>query len=151
MKRRRQACGFKRESIANEPGERQPQEQPLGVGAHEPHQAQGLAVGADEDVQAVVEREVAVIDPPGPSTQGLCRLEYRDRNASLGERDRGRHAGVTAADHGHVHGMDRINKINKIKTTTRTERSALFARVLSMLLLQSCRSCISPSPARGGR
>ncbi len=103
VQRGRQAGGRQRETLVNLPGEGETQQQQFGIGADLAHQAKRLAIGADQDVQAVVERGVAVLDPACPPAEGFCRFEYRDRHPPFGERDGRRHAGVATADHGHVH------------------------------------------------
>src|SRR5512134_589170 len=103
MEGRRQADRPQREAVVDTPGERNSKKKSLGIGADEPHQAQRFRVGAEQDVQAVVEREIAVLDPPRATPERFCRLEYRDRHPMVGERHCRRHAGVASADDGNVH------------------------------------------------
>ena len=63
-------------------------------------QAPGLRVGADEDVQAVVECAVVDGDTPRAAAEGRGRFKHCDRDVARGEFHGRGHAGVAAADDG---------------------------------------------------
>ena len=61
--------------------QRRAHEGPLDIDADNPHQAQRLGVGADEDVLAVVEREIAGVDTARPAAELRRHLDERHRVA----------------------------------------------------------------------
>ena len=82
--------------------ERQPHEQPLGIGAYEPHQPQRLAVRTDQDVLAVVEVHAVQRYAARAATEAARRLEDRHRQAAFGQRRRGGQARPAGADDGYA-------------------------------------------------
>ena len=63
-------------------------------------QAQRFAVGAGENVQAVVERRAFMLDTAGAAAGNFAGFKNGDTNVLGGQRNGGGHAGVTAADDG---------------------------------------------------
>src|SRR5436190_1627588 len=61
-------------------------------------QRERLPVRAEQDVLAIVDRGVAEIDAPCPTTEGRCGLEDRDPPSRGGERDGRRQTRPSAAD-----------------------------------------------------
>ncbi len=100
MKGRGQACGLELQPVGNVQGERQVCEL-LGRAASETHQAGELAIGADEDVLAVVYPPVVVLmHHPRPPAQGMRTLEHGDMHAGAREFDGTGQAGVASTDDG---------------------------------------------------
>ena len=66
--------------------------------ADAPHEAEQLAVGADQDMLAVVQRFALRHDPARAPAGDGPGLVHRDRHALRGERHRAGHAGVSGAD-----------------------------------------------------
>ena len=73
-------------------------EQALTIGADRVHQAQGFAVGADQDVLAVVECMTVNVDAAGAATQLFGGFEYGDFAACGAKLDGRCEAGPAAAD-----------------------------------------------------
>src|SRR2546427_599383 len=59
----------------------------VGGGPDPPHHPQRLAIGADQDVLAVVEIHAVYAHAPGAAAQAARGLENGDGNPALGERD----------------------------------------------------------------
>jgi len=78
--------------------ERHAKQQRVRVGADLAHERQGLAVGADQDVLAVVQRSSIDRDPPRATAQRTRRFQHGDRNAAPGERRGGGQARPAGAD-----------------------------------------------------
>ena len=97
--------------------ERLAQQQLLRVGAHRAHQAQGLAVSADQYVLAVVEFDALDFHRARAAAQMPRRFEYGDRGPCLRERDRRGHAGPAGADDGDVHAVIQVfHAIHSLRT-----------------------------------
>ncbi len=79
--------------------QRQPQER-ITVRRNLVDQAQRFRVGADENVQTIVECGVVDGDTPRASAQQGRDLEYGDRHITRREFHRRGHAGVAAAEDG---------------------------------------------------
>jgi len=73
--------------------------------AHRLHEGERLAIGAQQQVLAVVERRAAVLDAPSPSTGRPVRIEERDARAAAHELDGGGDPGPAGADDAHVPGV----------------------------------------------
>ena len=104
VERRRQRRRFQAEAPVHAPVERQSHERVVGIRVQRAHETQRLAVSADEDVQAVVERDVVHDDASRAASKMGSGFVNGDRNAGVRERHRGGHAGVAAADDGDAHG-----------------------------------------------
>jgi hypothetical protein len=101
--RRGEPRRLEREALVHAPFEWHAQELALRIHAHQTHEPQRLGVGPDQDVQAVVERDAVLLDAPRAPAERARRLEDGDGNAALRQGDRGRHAGVAAANNGDFH------------------------------------------------
>ena len=75
-------------------------ERPPLVDADDLHQAQGLRIGADEDVLPVVERQPADVDAARSAAKLRRHLVQRDGMAAQRRFHRGRQAGPAATDDG---------------------------------------------------
>ena len=74
----------------------------LWINTDRAHQGEGLAIGADQDVLAVVEWLAVEFDAPRPAAEIARGLEHRDAHATSGQRGRGRQPGPAGADDGNV-------------------------------------------------
>ena len=88
--------------------QRQTQQRLIGVHAHPAHQAQRFGIGADQDVLAVVDHDLASVGQrqgqrARPAAKGSCRLEHGDPVPGPGGGDRRRHAGPATADDSNPH------------------------------------------------
>ena len=97
---RRQARRAQMKFILHVPRQRQAQQCLRVRRVYELYQAQRFDIRADQDVQPVIERNVAVIDPSRASAELAGGFEHGHWHALLRERGRSCHAGVTAADDG---------------------------------------------------
>ena len=95
--------GVENEPFVDVPGERNAHEQPVWIAAHVPHQAHRFAICPNQDVQAVIEHHLLMLDATRAPAQRFRCFEYGDLCAVFGKRDRGRHPGVATADHRHFH------------------------------------------------
>ena len=78
----------------------QAQQQVLGLQAQAAHELQGVAVSADEDVLAVVQRQALVLNAPGPPAQLGRGLQEPHMPALLGGTNGSRQARPAAAHDG---------------------------------------------------
>ena len=99
MQRRRQLRRAQMKLIVNLQVQRQAQKR-ITLGCDLVDQAQRFRVGADQDMQAVVECSVVDRDTARAAAQRGCGFKHRDRNTAAGEFHCRRHAGVAAADDG---------------------------------------------------
>ena len=65
-------------------------------------QAQGFAICADQDMQAVIERHAVDLYPARPPAERPRRLEDRDGDVAAGELGRRRHPGIAATNYGYA-------------------------------------------------
>ena len=99
MQGRREAWQFHFESGAGVGQfKRDASEQALTISADRVHQAQSFAIGADQNVLAVVERVTMDVDAARAATQLFGGFEYGDFAACGAELDGSRQAGPAAAD-----------------------------------------------------
>ena len=68
------------------------------------HQRQGSAIGAQQDVLAIVQRASIQFDAARPPSEGTCGLEQADAVAGGGQGHGGSATGPAGADHGMVAG-----------------------------------------------
>ena len=121
-------------------GERQAREQPVRVGADCAHQAQGFAVGPDQNVLAVVECHALDFDRARAAARVPRRLEYHDRDLCLREYHSGSHAGPAGADDSDVHVVIQIfHAIHSLRTGVKAVRWLSTLQPSSAISLSSVR------------
>jgi len=99
MQRGGQRHGLEAKAVGGTKLERKPRQHPIGIDADKPHESEGLGIGTDEDVLAVVERDAVELDATRPPAEEARGLDHRDLGAAFGKRHRGGKAGPTGADH----------------------------------------------------
>ena len=112
----------------------------------QPNHAHGLAVCADQDVQAVVEICPVRYDASRASTEYLCRFEYRYRDIVCCQHGRGCHACPAAADDGNARcaAVRAIHALNQVRHAIHSLRIGLsVARVVRTLVLPDSMSLSS--------
>ena len=80
--------------------QRQAFEQAFRIGTNHAHQSQGLPVGADQDVLAVIERVLLDVDAACPAAELPGGLEYADRCTGSAQFNCCRQPGPATADDG---------------------------------------------------
>src|SRR5208282_230456 len=84
------------------PVERQALEHCRAMRIDELDQPQRVTIGADQDMQSVVERDAVDFDSPRASPGNRPGFEHADWNIARRKLDRRRHAGPAAADDGNI-------------------------------------------------
>lgn len=72
---------------------------------HQRYHAQGLMVGADQNVLTVVQLQILMIDPARPPAELSGGLVQRDGDMVSGQFDSGRKSCITAANDGYMLGQ----------------------------------------------
>ena len=80
----------------------------LGVGADLAHQGQRLAIGAEQDVLAVVQRAAVDVDAAGAAAEGAAGFEQGGVDAGCRQFDGGGDARPAAADDGDLHAKAQV-------------------------------------------
>ena len=108
-------------------------QQRFGRHADDAHEPQELGIRADKDVLAVVELVILGHYAPGAPAGHRSRFEHRHPDATLGERDAGRHAGVTAADdrYARIHVFQAIQNLRTGVSDVRCARTRKPSRSIS--------------------
>lgn len=85
--------------------QRPPVEEFIRIGADLTHERQRIAVGAEQDVLAVVELVAVYLDAPSPATENAAGFEQRRFSAGSSQLDGGCNARPAATDDGDFQGI----------------------------------------------
>ena len=104
----------------------------------QPNHAHGLAICADQDVQAIIEVYPVRYDPSRTSAEYLCRFEYRYRDVVCCQHGGRCHACPAAADDGNARcaAVRAVHALNQVRHAIHSLRIGLsVARVVRTLVL----------------